>query len=98
MQYLVGTPKGRLSRLEKQLLAKPWQEARPGVSVKLLAEDSELYVFAESADRVSKERAMRRRQLKWLWKRLRELAAMQVPREEMLMKRKHPARTTVTPD
>jgi hypothetical protein len=24
VQYLVGTPKGRLSRLEKQLLAKPW--------------------------------------------------------------------------
>ena len=54
--------------------------------VKLLAEDGELYVFAESVDRVSKERAMRRRQLKWLWKRLRELAAMEVPREEMLMK------------
>ena len=86
VQYLVGTPKGRLSRLEKQLLAKPWQEARPGVSVKLLAEDGELYVFAESVERVGKERAMRRRQLKWLWKRLRELAAMQVPREEMLMK------------
>ena len=86
VQYLVGTPKGRLSRLEKQLLAKPWQEARPGVSVKLLAEDDELYVYAESVDRVSKERAMRRRQLKWLWKRLRELAAMEVPREEMLMK------------
>jgi hypothetical protein len=86
VQYLVGTPKGRLSRLEKHLLAKPWQEARPGVSVKLLAEDDELYVFAESADRISKERAMRRRQMKWLWKRLRELAAMQVPREEMLMK------------
>ena len=31
VQYLVGTPKGRLSRLEKQLLAKPWQEARAGV-------------------------------------------------------------------
>ena len=29
---------------------------------------------------------MRRRQLKWLWKRLRDLAAMEVPREEMLMK------------
>jgi len=86
VQYLVGTPKGRLSRLEKQLLAKPWQEARPGVSVKLLAEDDELYVYAESVDRVSKERAMRKRQLKWLWKRLRELVAMQVPREEMLMK------------
>ena len=86
VQYLVGTPKGRLSRLEKKLLAKPWQEARPGVSVKLLAEDRELFVFAESTERVSKERAMRKRQLKWLWKRLRELAAMEVPREEMLMK------------
>ena len=86
VQYLVGTPKGRLSRLEKRLLAEPWQEARAGVAVKLLPDDGELYVFAESNDRVSKERAMRRRQLKWLWKRLRELAAMEVPREEMLMK------------
>ena len=86
VQYLVGTPKGRLSRLEKKLLAKPWQEARAGVAVKLLAEDGELYVYAESVDRVSKERAMRQRQLKWLWKRLRELAAMEVTREEMLMK------------
>src|SRR3954449_9970677 len=86
VQYLVGTPKGRLSRLEKKLLAKPWQEARAGVAAKLLAEDGELYVYAESVDRVGKERAMRKRQLKWLWKRLRELAAMEVPREEMLMK------------
>jgi Transposase DDE domain len=86
VQYLVGTPKGRLSRLEKKLLAEPWQEARAGVAVKLLAEDGELYVYAQSVDRVSKERAMRRRQLKWLWKRLRELATMEVPREEMLMK------------
>jgi hypothetical protein len=36
VQYLVGTPKGRLSRLEKRLLAEPWQEARAGVAVKLL--------------------------------------------------------------
>jgi hypothetical protein len=86
VQYLVGTPKGRLSRLEKRLLAMPWQEARAGVAVKLLGQDGELYVFAESVERVSKERAMRRRQMKWLWKRLRELAAMEVGREEMLMK------------
>src|SRR5271163_1755969 len=38
------------------------------------------------ADRVAKERAMRRRQLKWLWARLGKLAAMNVKREEMLMK------------
>ena len=28
-QYLVGTPKGRLTKLEQQLLAVPWQAARP---------------------------------------------------------------------
>jgi hypothetical protein len=86
MQYLVGTPKGRLSRLEKQLVDKRWQQVRPGIDVKLLPPDGELYVFAASADRVTKERAMRRRQLKWLWKRLRELAAIELSREEMLMK------------
>jgi hypothetical protein len=86
VQYLVGTPKGRLSRLEKHLLQKPWQEAREGVKVKLLAQDGELYVFAQSYDRVSKERAMRRRKLKWLWKRLQEIAAMEIKREELLMK------------
>jgi hypothetical protein len=86
VQYLVGTPKGRLSRLEKPLLAKPWHEARDGVRVKLLAEDSELYVYAESVDRVTKERAMRKRQMKWLWKRRRELVVMEISREEMLMK------------
>lgn len=37
-------------------------------------------------DRVAKERAMRRRQLKWLCARLKQLAAMQVKREELLMK------------
>jgi hypothetical protein len=86
VQYLVGTPKGRLSRLEKPLLAQPWHQARDGVRVKLLDEDSELYVYAESVDRLTKERAMRRRQVKWLWKRRRELAVMEISREEMLMK------------
>jgi len=56
------------------------------VKVKLLAEDGEFYVFAQSDDRVGKERAMRRRQLKWLWKRLRQIAAMEISREELLMK------------
>jgi hypothetical protein len=86
VQYLVGTPKGRLNRLEKHLIEKPWRKAREGVEVKLLAQDEELYVFAQSADRVAKERAMRRRQLKWLWTRLGKLAAMNVSYEEKLMK------------
>ena len=86
VSYLVGTPKGRLTRLEKQLVDKPWRKAREGVEVKLLPQDDELYVFAQSADRISKERAMRRRQLKWLWARLKKLADMDVSREERLMK------------
>ena len=86
VKYLVGTPKGRLSRLEKQLLDKPWHQARPGVEVKLLAEQDELYVLAQSADRVHKERSMRQRQLKWLWARLKQLSTMKLKREELLMK------------
>ena len=86
VQYLVGTPKGRLNRLERALFAKPWREARPGVQVKLLAEDGELYVFAQSADRIAKERAMRRRQLKWLWARLAQLSAMSLSRDALLMR------------
>jgi len=86
VHYLVGTPKGRLTRLERELLGKPWQEARPGVQVKLLPQDGELYVLAQSRDRVAKERAMRRRQLKWLWRRLAQIAAMKLMREELLMK------------
>ncbi len=91
VQYLVGTPKGRLTRLEKHRIDKPWQEVREGVQVKLLAEDGELYVFAQSDDRRAKERAMRKRQMKWLWKRLRQLAAMEVSREEIASQRRlHP--------
>ena len=86
VQYLVGTPKGRLTRLEKVLVDEPWHEARPGVKVKLLAQQGELYVYAQSADRVAKERSMRRRQLKWLWARLKQLSTMNVTRDALLMK------------
>jgi transposase len=88
VQYLVGVPKGRLSRLERDLVDKPWREARPGVEVKLLPQDGELYVFAQSLDRVAKERSMRRRQLKGLWARLKELHRMSVnlTRDELLIK------------
>jgi transposase len=87
VQYVVGTPKGRLTALERALAEKPWIEAREQVRVKLLAQDEELYVFAESADRISKERGMRRRQLKWLWARLKQLSTMKnLTRETLLMK------------
>jgi hypothetical protein len=86
VRYLVGTPKGRLNRLESELLDKPWHNARPRVQVKLLPQEGELYVLAHSADRASKERAIRRRQLKWLWRRLKQLSAMTLTREKLLMK------------
>jgi hypothetical protein len=86
VQYLVGTPKGRLTRLERELVSKPWHQARPGVQVKLLPQDGEMYVFAASEDRIAKERGMRRRQLKWLWRRLKQLSMMQLTRETLLMK------------
>jgi transposase len=62
-------------------------KAREDVRGKLLAQEQELYVFAESRARIAKERSMRRRQLKWLWRRLKELSAMQrLTREALLMK------------
>ena len=89
VSYLVGTPKGRLSKLEKALLKLPWQAVREGIDVKLLRQDAdqEMYVLAQSHARINKERAMRRRKLKWLWARLKQIAAMEnLSREELLMK------------
>jgi hypothetical protein len=48
VQYVVGSSKGQLTRLEQDLLAKPSREARRAVQVKLSLQDCELYVFAES--------------------------------------------------
>jgi transposase len=84
--YLVGTPKGRLTKLEAQLLERPWEQVREGVEVKVLAQAEELYLLAKSRERVSKERAIRRRQLKWLWKRLAQLREMKLKRDSLLLK------------
>ena len=86
VRYLVGTPKGRLSQYEQKLLEQPWPEVRAGVSVKLLAQEQEVYVLARSHDRMNKERAMRRRQLKGLWKRLRQLQGMKLKRDALMEK------------
>jgi transposase len=86
IQYLVGAPKGRLTRLEKDLLAKPWHQVRAEVRVKLLAQKGELYVMARSDGRVDKERAMRRRRLKRLWNRLHELQKQNITRDVLLQK------------
>jgi hypothetical protein len=86
ISYLVGTPKGRLSRYEKALTDRPWHKVRDGVQVKLLPQDNEVYVLAQSRDRIHKERSMRRRQLKRLWKRLHELQGMELRRDQLLLK------------
>jgi transposase len=86
IQYVVGTPKGRLSKLEAELLVLSWQEARPSVHVKLLPQEQELFVLVSSQARVSKERAIRRRKLKHLWARLKELSAQRPSYEALLMK------------
>jgi hypothetical protein len=86
VSYLVGTPKGRLGKLEAALLEQPWQQVREGVEVKLLPQEGELYVLARSRDRVSKERAMRRRQLRALWHRLGQLRDMALSARELLLK------------
>ena len=84
--YLVGTPKGRLSRYEKALTDQPWHKVRDGVDVKLLPQDNEVYVLAQSRDRIHKERSMRQRQLKRLWKRLHQLQDMELTRDQLLLK------------
>jgi hypothetical protein len=48
----------------------------------LLPQQGELYVLAQSRDRVAKERAIGRRQLKRLWARLKQLSTMKISREE----------------
>jgi transposase len=84
--YLVGTPRGRLSKFEKPFLELPWAKVKESVEVKLLARDGELYILARSEGRWQKERAMRRRRLKSLWKRLQELQAQELERDQLLLK------------
>jgi len=86
VQYLVGTPKGRLSKLEAELAEKEWQHVREGVDVKLLEQEGEVYVLALSRKRVGKERGMRRRRLKKLWQRLRELQNKKLTYKNLLLK------------
>jgi hypothetical protein len=86
-QDLVGTPKGRLNKLEAALAARAWHAARPEVRVKLLPEEGDLYVYIESQARIGKERSMRRKRFKRYWARLKELQ-----RQPRLLDAAHEAR------
>ena len=86
VRYLVGTPKGRLTKLEKDLATKDWQQVKDDVHVKLLSRDGELYVLARSLPRRNKESAMRRKKLKAYWARLKELQKRdKLTRDELLL-------------
>jgi transposase len=84
--YLVGTPKARLKKFEAEFLGQPWENVREGVDVKLQSQEGELYVFAQSRDRVAKERSMRVRQLRGLLHRLKALQIMKLSSKNLLLK------------
>ena len=86
VHYLVGTPKGRLSKLEERFLEQSWQQVRDEVQVKLLPEEGELYILARSERRVDKERGMRLRRLRKLIARLKALQEQKLTRDKLLMK------------
>jgi len=84
VDYLVGTPRSQLGKLEADLSQRPWQQARDGVRVKLLPREGELYVLARSDERRKKERAMRRRKMRKLLDGLGRLRANCRGRDRLL--------------
>jgi hypothetical protein len=84
--YLVGTPKGRLTKLEQAFLGKPWAKVREGVQVKRLATEEDVYVLAHSDARVDKERGMRRKRLRRYIERLKALQGQSLTHDQLLMK------------
>jgi transposase len=86
VSYLVGTLRGRLTRLEQDFLKLSWAKVKDSLEVKLLPREGELYILARSQGRRQKERAMRRRRLKRLWARLHELQRQRMTRDELLLK------------
>jgi transposase len=84
--YLVGTPRGKIQQYEKKWLALPWRKVRDSVEVKLFAEDGELYVLAKSEGRQAKERAIRRRKLARLLRKLRAMRRSCPARDQLLLR------------
>jgi transposase len=84
--YLVGTPKGRLTKLEQAFLNQPWAKVRDGVQVKRLATEEDVYVLAQSDARIGKERGMRRKRLRRYIERLKALQGQSLTRDQLLMK------------
>jgi transposase len=86
MFYLVGTPRGRVAKYEKQWLDLSWHKVRDSVQVKLFSQDGELYVLAKSEGRQAKEIAMRRKKLARLLRKLRAMRRSCPKRDQLLMR------------
>ncbi len=84
--YLVGTPRSKIQQYEKQWLELPWKKVRDQVEVKLFAEQGELYVLAKSEGRQAKERAMRRKRLARLLRKLRAMRRSLPGRDPLLLR------------
>lgn len=63
-QYLVGTPRSMLSKLEQSFADRPWHQVHESMQVKLAQHEGEFYVLAHSDQRQLKEKAMHRRRFK----------------------------------
>jgi len=63
-QYLVGTPRSMLGKLDQQFADKPWRQVHESMQVKLAQHEGEFYVLAHSDQRQLKEKAMHRRRFK----------------------------------
>jgi transposase len=85
--YLVGTPKGRLSRYEAELLSRPWENVREQVKVKFIEDQKEVYVLVESEGRKQKERGMRLRRIRKLLERLKEILVLKTNDRDNLLKK-----------
>ena len=86
MFYLVGTPKGRINKHEKQWLELPWQQVRDSVEVKLYEHEDELYVLARSDGRQAKEITIRRKRLARLLRKLRVMRRSLPKRDQLLLR------------
>jgi hypothetical protein len=84
--YLVGTPRARMRKMERDWLDLPWRKVRDSVEVKLAVAEGEMYVLAKSEGRRAKEMAMRRRKLaRLLWK-LRAMRRSCPSRDQLLLR------------
>jgi transposase len=74
-QYLVGTPRSQMKRLESELLQKNWTRVREDVEIKQIAipQGEETYILCRTSGRQEKEKAIRERFSARLEKALRGL-------------------------